>query len=330
MTDRLDIVGIGNAIVDVIAPVDDAFLAANGVAKGIMTLIDRPRAAELYAAMPPAREISGGSGANTIAGAAAMGCRTGLIGKVRDDQLGRIFAHDIRAAGVDYAGPIVTGAADEETARSLILVSPDGERSMNTYLGISTTLHADDIDEAMLERAEWLYLEGYLFDTPEAKAAYARAIAAVRRGGGKVALTCSDPFCIARHRADFRRLIAEEVDLLFANREEALSLVETDSLEIALGVLSREVAIAAVTLSGDGAVIVRGKTRTAVPAQGVEVVDTTGAGDLFAAGFMAGLIRGHDDRRAAHMGCIAAGEIIGHYGARPEADLAALMAQNGF
>jgi len=329
MTERLDIVGIGNAIVDVIAPVEDGFLAANGVAKGVMTLIDRPRAAELYAAMPPAREISGGSGANTIAGAAALGCRTGFIGKVKGDQLGRIFAHDIRAGGVAYAGPFAPEDADEETARSLILVSPDGERSMNTYLGISTALHAGDIDEAMLERAEWLYLEGYLFDTPEAKAAYARAIAAVRRGGGKVALTCSDPFCIDRHRADFRRLIADEVDLLFANRDEALSLIETDSLEVALGVLSREVAIAAVTLSGDGAVILRGKTRTDVPAQAVQVVDTTGAGDLFAAGFMAGMIRGHDDRKAAHMGCIAAGEIISHYGARPEADLAALMAGNG-
>jgi sugar/nucleoside kinase (ribokinase family) len=323
---RLEVVAIGNAIVDVIARVDDDFLAAMGVQKGIMTLIDQARAAELYAAMPPAHEISGGSAANTAAGLGAIGMRAGFVGKVRNDQLGRIFAHDIRALGVAYDGPITPSDSAAETSRSFILVSADGERSMNTFLGASTGLLAADIDERFIGRAEWLYLEGYLFDTSEAKEAYARAIRAVKAGGGRASMTVSDPFCVARHRADFRRLIAGELDLLFANRAELLSLYETDDLERALDMVARDVPLAAVTLSGDGAVIVRGATRTRVPAAPVEVVDTTGAGDLFAAGFLAGLARRADDAACARMGCAAAGEVISHLGARPEADLAALVA----
>jgi sugar/nucleoside kinase (ribokinase family) len=322
---RLDVVAIGNAIVDVIARVDDAFLAEQGVEKGIMTLIDQGRAAELYAAMPPAREISGGSAANTAAGLGAIGMATGFVGKVRDDQLGRIFAHDIRALGVSYDGPITPADSAAETSRSFILVSADGERSMNTFLGASTGLLAADIDEAFIARAEWLYLEGYLFDTSEAKEAYARAIRAVKAGGGRASMTVSDPFCVDRHRADFRRLIAGELDLLFANRAELLSLYETDDLESALDMVAVDVPLAAVTLSGDGAVIVRGRERTRVPATRVEVADTTGAGDLFAAGFLAGLVRGADDAACARMGCAAAGEVISHLGARPEADLSALV-----
>lgn len=327
MTDRLDVVAIGNAIVDVLAQVDDAFLAAHGIDKGVMQLIDGARASGLYAAMPPAREISGGSAANTVAGLAALGARTGFVGKVRDDQLGRIFAHDIRALGAEYAGPMVDGAAgDAETARCLVMVTPDGERSMNTYLGISGGLGPHEIDAALMARADWLYLEGYLFDSPDAKRAYSAAISAVRGGGGRVAFTVSDPFCIARHRDDMRRLIAEDVDLLFANRAEVLALYETDDLEAAMVRLVQDVDMAAVTLSGDGAVVLERGARTAVPAERVSVIDTTGAGDLFAAGFLAGLVRGEPAGVCARMGCVAAAEVIGHLGARPEVDLKARMA----
>lgn len=325
LPERLDVVAIGNAVVDVIATVEDGFLAANGVDKGIMTLVDQARSAAIYDAMPPGREISGGSAANTAAGLGAIGARTGFIGKVRDDQLGRIFQHDIRALGVHYDGPVAPAGSAAETSRCLVLVSPDGERSMSTFLGASTELLASDIDEALLGRADWLYLEGYLFDTPEAKAAYARAIRAVKAGGGRASLTVSDPFCVDRHRADFRRLLGE-LDLLFANRAELLSLYETDDLETALGAVGRDVPLAAVTLSGEGAIVVRGGARTPVPATRVRVVDTTGAGDLFAAGFLAGLARGADDDACARMGCAAAGEVISHIGARPEADLAAIVA----
>jgi sugar/nucleoside kinase (ribokinase family) len=322
---RIDVVAIGNAIVDVIARVGEDFLAANGVDRGVMTLIDQARAARLYAAMPQSREISGGSGANTAAGLGAIGVATAFVGRVRDDQLGRIFAHDIRAVGVRYDGPIAAADSPSETSRCLVLVSPDGERSMSTYLGASVELRAADIDEGLLARAGLLYLEGYLFDTPEAKAAYARAVRAVKSAGGRASMTVSDPFCVDRHRADFRRLIADELDLLFANRAELLSLYETDDLETALDLVAADVPVAAITLSGDGAVIVRGETRTRVPANRVPVVDTTGAGDLFAAGFLAGLARGADDAACARMGCAAAAEIISHIGARPEADLASLV-----
>ncbi|MEM7236230.1 MAG: adenosine kinase [Pseudomonadota bacterium] len=327
---RLDLVAIGNAIVDVIAQVDDQFLADNDIARGAMSLIDTERAAGLYSAMPAAREISGGSAANTVVGAAMIGCSSAYVGKVRDDQLGQIFGHDIRASGVYYDGPFAPEGSDLETARSFILVTPDGERSMNTYLGISTTLHADDIDAGLMARADWLYLEGYLFDTPEAKQAYANAIAATRSGGGSIAFTVSDAFCVDRHRDDMLALIRRDVDLLFANEAEVKALVGTDELEIALEGVARMVDCAAITLGGDGAVILRGAERTRVAPQAVDVADTTGAGDLFASGFLAGIIRGHDDRAAAHMGCLAAGEVISHLGARPEANLAEIVANNGF
>jgi len=324
LTNRLDIVAIGNAIVDVVAQVPDDFLATNAVEKGIMTLIDQDRASSLYGAMPPAQEISGGSAANTAAGAAAIGVKTGFLGRVKDDQLGQIFAHDIRAIGVEYAGPIM--ADGMETSRCLVLVSPDGERSMNTFLGASVGLTAADIDEGLMRRADWLYLEGYLFDTPEAKEGYAKAIAATKAGGGKTSVTLSDPFCVDRHRADFRRLIRDDLDLFFANKAELLSLYETDDLDTAMNQVAEEVEAAAITLSEEGAVVVRGDQRTRVPAAPTQVVDTTGAGDLFAGGFLAGLAMGADDTKCAAMGCAAAGEIISHLGARPEADLKALMA----
>lgn len=326
MSNRLDVVAIGNAIVDVVAQVQDDFLGTHAVEKGIMTLIDQDRASSLYSAMPPATEISGGSAANTVAGAAAIGAKTGFLGKVRDDQLGQIFAHDIRALGVEYAGPITSADSASETSRCLVMVSPDGERSMSTFLGASVDLQATDIDEALMGRADWLYLEGYLFDTPEAKQAYARAIAATRAGGGKASITLSDPFCVDRHRGDFRKLIREEMSLVFANKAEIKSLYQTDDLDEALDSVAADVEIAAITLSEEGAIVVRGNERTQVRALPTSVVDTTGAGDLFAGGFLAGLAMGADDARAATMGCAAAGEIISHLGARPEADLKALMA----
>lgn len=324
MTNRLDIVAIGNAIVDVVARIEDCFLAEHGVERGIMNLIDEDRARTLYGAMPPAHEVSGGSAANTGAAAAAMGVKAGFIGTVREDALGRIFSHDIRAAGVEYDGPFTTDGP--ETSRCLVLVSPNGDRSMNTYLGASTRLVAADMESDMLGRADWLYLEGYLYDTDEAKEAYSRAIAATRAGGGRTSITLSDPFCVDRHRDDFRRLIATEIDLLFANRDELLSLYQTDDFEAALKQVAGECAIAAVTMSEDGAVIVRGDGRTHVPATAAKVVDTTGAGDMFAAGFLTGLCQGADDARAGAMGCAAAGHIIGRIGARSEDDLKALVA----
>ena len=327
MGERLQVVGIGNAIVDVLARVEEAFLAAHGVPKGGMRVIDEAAARALYAAMPPSREISGGSAANTIAGLAALGVRTAYVGKTRDDQLGRIFAHDIRALGVHYDGPVA--AAGPETARCLVLVTPDGERSMSTCLGVSGLLAPAEIDVALMGRADWLYLEGYLFDLPEAKDAYRRAIAAVRAGGGRVAFTVSDAFCVARHREDMLALIRDHVDLLFANRSELAALYGTDDLEAGIAAAGRDVAMAAVTLSGDGAVVTAAGARLAVPAVATAVVDTTGAGDLFAAGFLAGIARGRSPGDCARMGCVAAAEVISHIGARPEADLAELMAAAG-
>jgi len=329
MTDRLDVVAIGNAIVDVLARVEEDFLAEHRIDKGVMQLIDAEAAQRLYSTMPPGREISGGSAANTVAGLAALGARTAFVGKVRDDQLGRIFSHDIRALGTEYNGPVANGAAGEETARCLVMVTPDGERSMSTYLGVSAALAPEDIDVALMARADWLYLEGYLFDSPDAKQAYIRAIEAVKSGGGRVAFTVSDPFCVERHRADMKALIADHVDLLFANKAELLALYETEDFEAALARLSGDVDMAAVTMSGDGAVVLQGGARTEVPAEPAEVVDTTGAGDLFAAGFLAGLARGRAPAAAARMGCVAAAEVISHMGARPEEDLPARMAAAG-
>ena len=329
MTKAYDVVAIGNAIVDVLAQVEDEFLAAHGVAKGVMQLIDGADAARLYAAMPPAREISGGSAANTVAGLAQLGVRTAFVGKTRDDQLGQIFAHDIRALGARYDGPVAEAGAAAETARCLVMVSPDGERSMNTYLGISAALGPEDIDAGLMAEADWLYLEGYLFDSPAAKAAYGKAIAATKAAGGRVAFTVSDPFCVDRHRDDMRRLIAESVDLLFANRAELLSLYQTADLSAALAAVAGDVAMAAVTLSGDGAVVVTRDGQARVAAEPAKVLDTTGAGDLFAAGFLAGLVQGRSPEDCARMGCVAAAEIISHIGARPEAGLGTLLAKAG-
>ncbi len=325
---RYDVVGVGNALVDVLSHCDDAFLDANGVEKGIMTLIDTNRAKELYGAMGPAQEVSGGSAANTIAGIAMLGGKTAYVGKVRDDQLGQIFSHDISAIGADFN---TFGAASDEleTGRCMVLVSPDGERSMSTYLGISEGLGPDDIDTAMMGDTDWLYLEGYRFDGAQSVAAFDKAIAACKTGGGKVSITLSDPFCVERHRDAFRALIANHTSLLFANEHELMSLYQTGELDEALTKCARDVEIGAITVGAKGAYVVTKNETIHVPTAASKVVDATGAGDLFAAGFLAGLTQGKDLAACASMGCVAAGEIISHIGARPEADLKKLMTERG-
>jgi sugar/nucleoside kinase (ribokinase family) len=325
---RYDVVGVGNALVDVLSHCDDAFLDANGVEKGIMTLIDTDRAKELYGAMGPAQEVSGGSAANTIAGVAMLGGKTAYVGKVRDDQLGQIFGHDIRAIGADF--DTFGAASDElETGRCMVLVSPDGERSMSTYLGISEGLGPDDIDTAMMGDTEWLYLEGYRFDGAQSVAAFDKAIAACKTGGGKVSITLSDPFCVERHRDAFRALIANHTSLLFANEHELMSLYQTEELDEALAKCAKDVEIGAITVGAKGAYVVTKNETIHVPTAATKVVDATGAGDMFAAGFLAGLTQGKDLATCASMGCVAAGEIISHIGARPETDLNKLMAERG-
>ena len=329
MSKPIQVLGIGNAIVDVIAPVEDAFLAENGVQKGIMQLIDTARAVELYGRMGPAREVSGGSAANTIAGLAALEARTAYVGKVKDDQLGAIFAHDLRAQGAGYATPPAPREHPAETGRCMVLVSPDGERSMNTYLGVSEFLGPSDIDEEEVAGAEWIFLEGYRFDGPESHAAFAKAIRAAKGAGGKVAITLSDPFCVERHRDAFLAMIRADVDLLVANEHELTALYETGDLETAMTRAEAEVPATACTLGAKGAFVLADGARVHAPAAEVRVVDATGAGDLFAAGLLHGIAAGRDWLTAARMGCVAAAEVIGHIGARPEADLRKLLAAEG-
>jgi fructokinase len=319
----LDILGIGNAIVDVLAPTDDAFLAGRGLPKGGMQLIDTTQAEALYAAMPAGVESSGGSAANTCAVAAALGAKVGFLGKVAADQLGQVFAHDIKAAGVHFpTAPLASGAP---TARCLILVTPDGQRTMNTFLGACVTFGPEDVDAAEVARAKVVYLEGYLFDPPAAQAAFRAAAKAAHAAGRKVALTLSDPFCVGRHRDAFRAFVAEECDILFANEAEILALYETEDFEVAAARVAQDVEIAALTRSEQGSVILSGGQRHVVAAQPTTVVDTTGAGDAYAAGFLAAWTMGKPLAEAGRWGSIAAAEVISHYGARPQADLKALV-----
>jgi len=322
---RFDVVAIGNAIVDVMAPCEDALVAQLEMAKGGMTLVDTPRAHALYEAMGPAREISGGSAANTLAGIAALGGRCAFIGQVADDQLGEVFAHDIRAAGVDFGTP--PRRHDPSTARCLIFVTPDGQRTMNTYLGASQYLPAAALDEAMIADAAVLYLEGYLWDPEEPRHAMRKAIAAARNAGRKVAFSLSDAFVIARHGDDFRELIASgEIDLLFANEAELAALTGLEDFNAGVAELAPQVPVLVVTRGASGAVAVSADERAEVPAHHVaQVIDTTGAGDLFAAGFLFGHVRGKSLAECLKMGAICAAEIISHYGARPEADLGELV-----
>lgn len=322
---RLDVIAIGNAIVDVMAPCDDALIEQFGMTRGGMTLIDTPRAHALYDAMGPAREISGGSAANTLAGLAALGAQCAFIGQVADDQLGEVFAHDIRAGGIAFTTPARAG--DPPTARCLIFVTPDGQRTMNTFLGASQFLPPAALDEAAIADAKVLYLEGYLWDPEEPRAAMRRAIAAARQAGRKVAFTLSDAFVIERHGADFRAMIESgEIDILFANHIELAALTGHDDFHAGIDALKDKVPVLVVTRSADGAVAVAGGEMAEVPAEPIaHVVDTTGAGDLFAAGFLFGHVRGRPLAECLRLGAICAAEVISHYGARPEADLGELV-----
>jgi len=318
-----DILTIGNAIVDVIAPAEEAFLASQALDKGSMRLIDTVEAERLYALMAPGREVSGGSAANTAAGCAALGARVKFIGRVAQDQLGQVFAHDIRAAGVSYDTPF---SQDETpTARCLILVTPDGQRTMNTYLGASQELGIADVDYEAVKASQITYLEGYLWDPPAPRAAMNKALQVAHAHGRKIAFTLSDGFCVARHRDDFE-MLSHKVDILFANEAEIMALTQSTSFDAALASIRGRLPVAVVTRSEKGAVVLTPEAVHEVPAQaGVHVVDTTGAGDLFAAGFLAGFTQGRDLAACARMGVVAAAEVISHYGARPEADLHSLM-----
>jgi sugar/nucleoside kinase (ribokinase family) len=324
----LDVVGIGNAIVDVIAQADEAFLAREGLAKGSMQLIDAERAEALYAAMGPGIEMSGGSAGNTMAGIASLGGAGAYIGKVRNDELGRVFAHDMRAGGIRFDTPALEQGPP--TARCLILVTPDAQRTMGTFLGACVELGPEDIPETLIASAQVTYLEGYLFDPPRAKAAFQKAAELAHGAGRKVSLTLSDAFCVERYRAEFRTLIAGHVDILFANEAEIGALYETKDFDTALHAVRGHCEIAALTRSEKGSVVVTAAAALPIPAAPVgRLVDTTGAGDLYASGFLFGLTHGRDLATCGRLGSLAAAEVIGHYGARPEASLAALAAKAG-
>jgi sugar/nucleoside kinase (ribokinase family) len=326
MTDRrLDVLAIGNAIVDVIADADDEFLTAQGLAKGSMRLIDEAESARLYEAMGPGRELSGGSAGNTAAGVAALGLRAGFIGQVADDQLGKIYRHDIRSLGVQFDTPARNDVG--ATASSLILVTADAQRTMNTFLGASQHLPAAALDEEAIGGAGILYLEGYLWDPEEPRAAMRRAIETARAAGRQVAFTLSDAFVIDRYGDDFRALIADGlIDILFANEHELAALTGASDFEAGIGQLAPKVPVLVVTRSEKGAVAVAGGERAEVAAEPVEqVVDTTGAGDQFAAGFLFGHVRGRPLGECLRIGAICAAEVISHYGPRCEADLRELI-----
>lgn len=316
----LDVVGIGNAIIDLLAHADDQFIVDHKLTKGAMTLIDEQTAEDLYVAMGPATRASGGSAGNTIAGLGSLGAACGYIGKLRDDELGDAYKHDLLASGVRFTTPMATDGP--ATARCIIFVTSDAERTMNTYLGACVNLTEGDIDEALVASAKITYMEGYLYDEPHAKAAFRRAADIAHAAGRKVSLSLSDSFCVHRHRADFLDLIANRVDILFANDGELLALFETDDLDEALGKIGAMVDLAAVTLGARGSVVVRGGERVDSPAAKVErVVDTTGAGDLYAAGFLYGLTRDLPLAECARIAGLAAAEVISHFGARPEVPL---------
>lgn len=327
-TTNFDVVTIGNAIVDIIGRCDDAYLSKHGCAKGSMNLVDQARMAAIYAGMGPATEISGGSAANTAVGVASFGGRAAFVGKVADDEFGRIFAHDIKAANVAFHAKPVPGGSP--TSRSLILVTPDGERTMNTLLGISTELDSTALDPTIIGSAKVVYLEGYLFDKPEAKRAFERASAMARSAGRHVALTLSDSFCVDRHRNEFLALIRSGIDIVFANEAEIKSLYETDSFDAAARKIQSDARLSVLTRSAKGSIVVDGEKTTVIDIEPVsKVVDTTGAGDLYAAGFLHGFTQGLDHARSGRLAAIAAAEIISHTGARPETSLSELARQKG-
>ena len=324
---RLDVLCIGNAIVDVIANATDDFLTAEGLVKGSMRLIDAEESERLYAHMGPAHQVSGGSAGNTAAGVAALGGRAGFIGQVAPDQLGEFYRHDLTSTGVEF----ITPASDvgEPTARSMILVTPDGHRTMNTFLGAAQHLPSSALDEDQIRSSAILYLEGYLWDPETPRYAMVRAIEVAREAGRKVAFTLSDTFCVDRHRDGFNALLdGGKIDILFANQAEVEALAGVAHLDSAVDAVKDKVEILVVTRSEDGALATRGGERAYVPAEAIDkLVDTTGAGDLFAAGFLFGTARGRGLEQSLRLGAIAAAEVIQHYGARPEADLKALAGE---
>jgi sugar/nucleoside kinase (ribokinase family) len=323
----LDVVGLGSPLVDVVARVDDELLERLGLAKGSMTLVELDHSEAIYASMPASIEVSGGSAANTVAGVAALGGRAGFIGKVADDELGEVFAHDIVALGVDFEAAVHDGVG---TGRCLVLVTEDAERTMATHLGVANTFAPGDVDGHLLARTKVTYLEGYLFDLPPAKEAMRQAIAATHAADGSVAMSLSDSFCVERHRRDFLSLLHEDLDLLFSNEAEAMALFGAPNLAGALDALEETGVLSVVTLGARGSVVVTPAGRLEVPAAPVaEVVDTNGAGDLFAAGFLAGLTSGLDPERSAQLGSLCAAEVISHLGARPQADLRQLAIEAG-
>jgi len=325
---RYKVAGIGNAVVDVICPVEDGFLADHGIRKGIMTLVERVRAETLYAAMRSRRSAAGGSVANTLAGLGNIGLATVFVGRVADDDLGRFFAADTERLGTAFPNrPVADGGLP--TSRSMIFVTPDGERSMNTYLGISAEVAPGDVDEGVMAASEIVFLEGYLFDKDKGKAAFLKAARACRGAGGRAGIALSDPFCVDRHRADFRRLVGAEMDYVIGNQSEWVSLYEANDLEDALAAAAAACPLVVCTRSGASVIAIAGGQRVEVPVRAVVPVDATGAGDQFAAGFLAGLAGGRDLAICLRMGIVAAAEVIGHIGARPEADLRALFRIEG-
>ena len=319
----IDVLGIGNAIVDILATTDDETLNRLNLPKGHMQLISSEEADQLYDAMGPATEKSGGSAANTCAGVAAFGANAQFIGVVSDDQFGKIFSHDLNAIGVKYDTAVSSG--ESSTARCLVLVTPDGERTMSTYLGASVELGAENIDEDLVKSAKVTYLEGYLFDPPKAKEAFYKAAEVAKGAGRRVALSLSDAFCVERHRDDFLKFIKSNVDVLFANEEEIKALFQVDDFITAADMVRHEVELAALTQGAQGSMIIHGNITAAAPAIDVlEVVDTTGAGDLYAAGFLFGLTHMAALEICGSLGALAASEVISHMGARPEEDLVKL------
>ena len=323
---RYQVVGIGNAVVDVFAQVDDSFVELMGIDKGIMQLIDRERGELLYAAMKDRVQAAGGSVANSLAGLGNLGLSTAFIGRVNDDALGRFYAQAMAENGTDFVNPPVVNG-ELPTCRSMIFVSPDGERSMNTYLGISSELGPDDVADDVAGQAAILFLEGYLYDKPKGKEAFERAAKLCRAAGGLAGIALSDPFCVDRHRDSFRRLV-KDLDYVIGNEHEWSSLYQTD-LDAALSQASQDAGLVVCTRSGDEVILIRGDERVVVPVNRVVPVDATGAGDQFAAGFLYGLSTGRSLEVAGRMGCVAAAEVISHFGARPEASLSDLFAQQG-
>jgi len=320
------VVGIGNAIVDVFSTADDSFIDRMGIEKGIMQLVERDRGEFLYGAMTDPVQAPGGSVANTLAGLGNLGLTTAFIGRVHDDALGRFYASSMAENGTDFVNPPVAGG-ELPTSRSMIFVSPDGERSMNTYLGISSELGPDDVADEVAGRAEVLFLEGYLYDKPKGKQAFERAVSLCHVQGGKAGIALSDPFCVDRHRSDFRRLV-KDLDYVIGNEHEWASLYQTD-LSAALEMAAADAGLVVCTRSGHDVILLRGDEQAVVPVNRIVPVDATGAGDQFAAGFLYGMATGQPLATCGRMGCVAAAEVISHFGARPEADLKALFRAEG-